>query len=70
VPFSNARGGAKISLSSTWGRADQQASHDSMSLGRFVLHYFFPGACGSGGRIAALSSGALTPSMNIFVVNY
>ncbi len=37
----------RFSSSSTWGRADQQASRDSMSLGRFVLCPCFASTCGS-----------------------
>ena len=36
-PFTAAGGRVTLSLSSTWGRADQQTSRDSLSLGRFVL---------------------------------
>jgi hypothetical protein len=36
-PFTGLGGRVRLSLSSTWGRADQQTSHDSLSLGRFVL---------------------------------
>ena len=33
-PFTGLGGRVRLSLSSTWGRADQQTSHDSLSLGR------------------------------------
>jgi hypothetical protein len=36
-PFTGLGGRVRLVMSSTWGRADQQTSHDSLSLGRFVL---------------------------------
>ena len=36
-PFTGTRGRVKLSLSSTWGRADQQTSHDSIESGAFCF---------------------------------